>query len=382
VEAARPVRCNSLPLVALELTRPVGRAYDERVLTRRRRLPREAPERPREGRPRVVEPSVRPCAAVVGAHLDASDAAVPREGDPIDRDGRRARERLVLLRRVDSRHRVDPLRPPTLPFVVALDLLGPDLDAVDPLHAQLAVAAGVEEADGKAMPVGKRLAVHLVREELRLFERLLERRRVRVAVRGVKEHPARVLARPRLLEQRPQADAPPLGVAHEAAPDRVRDALERRLLRHRPERRQLLEAVRPLAIDEAAHLEPPAVFRDARVDEVLRHDVELVVRRDRRDVGPPRLKAVVVERGAAAEGLDEPAGREREPARRRADEEGAPVRHERPPFPGEVRRGSLRRARRRGGSRARRRRARGPAEDRRSSSRGPARARRASRARR
>ena len=82
----------------------------------------------------------------------------------------------------------------------------------------------------------------------------------------------------RLGEERVQRDSTPLRVADQPSPDLVADAFERNV-----QVRLLSCEEFPIgqvegAADFAVYLQIPAASVDCRVDEILRHDVELVVR--------------------------------------------------------------------------------------------------------
>ena len=121
----------------------------------------EGPEAPGEGGEFGLEFGGGPGGAIVGADLDASDAAVAGEGDALN-TGAAGDGAAAARGYVDAGHGVDDalLRPAAL-LPVALDVVAEEGEAGDPLGVLDAVAAGGEEADGEAVLVGQGLPVHL-----------------------------------------------------------------------------------------------------------------------------------------------------------------------------------------------------------------------------
>src|SRR5207244_13525363 len=91
---------------------------------------------------------------------------------------------------------------------------------------------------------------------------------------------SRILRGPRLGEERTQWDSTPLRVADQPSPDFVADAFECDVQVRLLPCEELLIGHAEGGADFAVYLQAPAGCVDCRVDWILRHDVELVVRSD------------------------------------------------------------------------------------------------------
>lgn len=117
------------------------------------------------------------------------------------------------------------LRLPALLSVVPIFHVAVEqLDAGHPLHAPFAVVARDQHAGRVAVAVGERLAVHLVGDERRILHRLLVGDIVRVAVGGLEYYVNDAGLRTCFLDQGPQRDTRPDGVAYAVAANRVANA--------------------------------------------------------------------------------------------------------------------------------------------------------------
>ncbi len=230
----------------------------------------------------------------------------------------------ALLGGVDAGHGLDEARLPALRLVIARLSFVHDLDLSQPLDAHLSIRTRDEQTKRVAVSIRKRPAVHQPSEKRSVRHGGLKGCRVHIAVHGAKGDTRGAGHRSRRLEQRPKRDAVPCRIADQPPADPVADAFQCRLLsRAVRQTRQVREPVDLRMGDLSCHLQAPGRLEDGRVDEVLRHRVEALRRRQ-------RLHRTVVSHAVVAEGAvfvekrRHPGGPDREDARDHSKHQAAP----------------------------------------------------------